>query len=132
MADNLTQKRPRYTKSISISQEWEARYWLKELGVTADELKRLSRSMEIAPHSPRRLPERPPNSRLTTSRGPSAVRLGRLVVLDCSGFFVFAAIDWPGLDLSTARLHGFWYFARQLDLQQAVAERTVLHLHIVG
>jgi uncharacterized protein DUF3606 len=41
MADDLRQKRPQDEARISTSEDWEVRYWTKELGVTADQLKRL-------------------------------------------------------------------------------------------
>ncbi|HZT26917.1 MAG TPA: DUF3606 domain-containing protein, partial [Pseudolabrys sp.] len=42
-ADNLKDKRPQDASRISTGEDWEVRYWTKELGVSADELKRLVR-----------------------------------------------------------------------------------------
>ncbi|EJL05477.1 MULTISPECIES: DUF3606 domain-containing protein [Pseudomonas] len=39
MADDLSNRGPQDRSRISTSEEWEVRYWTKELGVTEDELK---------------------------------------------------------------------------------------------
>ena len=41
MADDLTKRAPQDRSRINLSEEYEVRYWTKELGVSADELKRL-------------------------------------------------------------------------------------------
>jgi len=38
MADDLSRTGPEDPKKININQDWEVRYWCKELGVTAEEL----------------------------------------------------------------------------------------------
>jgi hypothetical protein len=39
--DDLNKRGPQDRSRINIREEWEVRYWTKELGVSADELKRL-------------------------------------------------------------------------------------------
>jgi uncharacterized protein DUF3606 len=41
LADDLTNRGPQDRSRINISEDYEVRYWTKELGVSADELKRL-------------------------------------------------------------------------------------------
>ena len=41
MADNSTKRRPGDASRINLSEDYEVRYWTKELGVSVDELKRL-------------------------------------------------------------------------------------------
>ncbi|WP_286271647.1 DUF3606 domain-containing protein [Thalassotalea hakodatensis] len=38
MSDDLSRTGPEDPKKINISQDWEVRYWTKELGITVDEL----------------------------------------------------------------------------------------------
>lgn len=39
--DDLKNRGPQDRSRINTREEWEVRYWTKELGVSADELKRL-------------------------------------------------------------------------------------------
>lgn len=39
--DDLNNRGPQDRNRINTREEWEVRYWTKELGVSADELKRL-------------------------------------------------------------------------------------------
>ena len=39
MADNLTQRGPADRNRVNLSEDWELKYWTKELGVGADELR---------------------------------------------------------------------------------------------
>jgi hypothetical protein len=39
MSDNLEDRGPQDRSRINVNEEWEVRYWLKELGVTEDELR---------------------------------------------------------------------------------------------
>jgi len=41
MADDPTKRQPGDASRINLSEDYEVRYWTKELGVSADELKRL-------------------------------------------------------------------------------------------
>ena len=41
MADDPTKRRPGDASRINLSEDYEVRYWTKELGVSVDELKRL-------------------------------------------------------------------------------------------
>jgi hypothetical protein len=41
MADNLSKRAPQDSSRINLSEDYEVRYWTQELGVSADELKRL-------------------------------------------------------------------------------------------
>ena len=41
MADDPNKRRPGDASRINLSEDYEVRYWTKELGVSADELKRL-------------------------------------------------------------------------------------------
>jgi Protein of unknown function (DUF3606) len=41
MADDLTKRAPEDRSRINTSEDWEVRFWTKELGVSAEELKRL-------------------------------------------------------------------------------------------
>ena len=41
MADNLKDRGPQDRSRINTSEEWEVRYWTKELGVTEEELRKL-------------------------------------------------------------------------------------------
>ena len=41
MADDKTNRGPQDRSRISTSEDYEVRYWTKELGVSAEELKRL-------------------------------------------------------------------------------------------
>jgi hypothetical protein len=43
MADNLAKRTPQDSSRISTSEEWEVRYWTKELSVTEERLKELVR-----------------------------------------------------------------------------------------
>ncbi len=39
--DDIKDRGPQDRNRINIREEWEVRFWTKELGVSADELKRL-------------------------------------------------------------------------------------------
>jgi hypothetical protein len=39
MADNLNERGPADRSRINVNEEWERRYWTKELGVTEEELR---------------------------------------------------------------------------------------------
>jgi hypothetical protein len=39
--DDLKNRGPQDRSRINVQEDWELRYWSKELGVSADELKRL-------------------------------------------------------------------------------------------
>ncbi len=39
MADNLQDRGPQDRSRINVNEEWELRYWTKELGLSADELR---------------------------------------------------------------------------------------------
>jgi len=41
MADDLKLRRPQDASRISLSEDWEVRYWTQAMSVSADELKRL-------------------------------------------------------------------------------------------
>jgi hypothetical protein len=41
MADNLKDRAPEDAKRISLSEDWEVRYWTKALGVSETQLKDL-------------------------------------------------------------------------------------------
>lgn len=41
MADNLKLKRPQDASKISLTEDWEVRYWTNELGVTETRLREL-------------------------------------------------------------------------------------------
>jgi hypothetical protein len=43
MADDLSKRAPQDASRISLSEDWEVRYWTKALGVSRDELERLVR-----------------------------------------------------------------------------------------
>ena len=40
MADNLQDRGPQDRSRININEDWELRYWTKELGVTEDQLRK--------------------------------------------------------------------------------------------
>jgi hypothetical protein len=40
MSDNLQDRGPQDRSRINVNEDWERRYWTKELGVTEDELRR--------------------------------------------------------------------------------------------
>jgi hypothetical protein len=39
MSDNLQERGPQDRSRINVHEEWELRYWTKELGLSADELR---------------------------------------------------------------------------------------------
>lgn len=39
MTDNLSNRGPQDRNRINTSEEWELRYWMKEFGVTEEQLK---------------------------------------------------------------------------------------------
>ena len=39
MADNLQDRGPQDRNRINVNEEWELRYWTKELGLSPDELR---------------------------------------------------------------------------------------------
>ena len=39
MPDNLQERGPRDRTRINVNEEWELRYWTKELGVTEEQLR---------------------------------------------------------------------------------------------
>jgi hypothetical protein len=41
MSDDLTKRTPQDASRISTTEEWEVRYWTKQLGVSAEALKAL-------------------------------------------------------------------------------------------
>ncbi|WP_263418695.1 DUF3606 domain-containing protein [Terriglobus albidus] len=41
MADNLKDRGPQDRTRINVNEDWEVRYWTKELGVTEDRLRHL-------------------------------------------------------------------------------------------
>lgn len=41
MADNLKLKRPQDASKISLSEDWEVRYWTNELGISEARLRQL-------------------------------------------------------------------------------------------
>jgi hypothetical protein len=43
MSDDKTQRGPRDRSRINLSEDYEVRYWTKELGVTEDRLRELVR-----------------------------------------------------------------------------------------
>lgn len=43
MADDLTKRTPQDKSRISTTEEWEVRYWTRELSVTEERLKELVR-----------------------------------------------------------------------------------------
>ncbi|MFK3875883.1 DUF3606 domain-containing protein [Pantoea agglomerans] len=40
MADDLNRREPEDKRFISLSEDWEVRYWTKALGVTKEELQK--------------------------------------------------------------------------------------------
>jgi len=54
MADDLSNRGPQDRNRISTSEEWELRYWTKELGVTEDELKAAVKAVGPAAEDVRR------------------------------------------------------------------------------
>jgi hypothetical protein len=46
MADDLNDRGPRDRSRINVNEEWELRYWTKELNCTADELRLAIRQAE--------------------------------------------------------------------------------------
>jgi hypothetical protein len=40
MADDTSRRAPPDPSRINVNQDWELRYWLKELGVSEEELRR--------------------------------------------------------------------------------------------
>jgi hypothetical protein len=40
MSDNLNNRGPQDRSRINLSEEWEVRYWTRELGLTKEELER--------------------------------------------------------------------------------------------
>jgi hypothetical protein len=40
MSDNLKDRGPQDRSRISLDEDWEVRYWSKELGCTTDELRK--------------------------------------------------------------------------------------------
>ena len=43
MADNLKERAPQDASRISLTEEWEVRYWTKSLGVSRERLEQLVR-----------------------------------------------------------------------------------------
>jgi hypothetical protein len=43
MADNLKERTPQDASRISLTEEWEVRYWTKSLGVSREKLEQLVR-----------------------------------------------------------------------------------------
>ena len=43
MADNLKERTPQDAGRISLTEEWEVRYWTKSLGVSREKLEQLVR-----------------------------------------------------------------------------------------
>jgi hypothetical protein len=43
MADNLKERGPQDASRISLTEEWEVRYWTKSLGVSREQLEQLVR-----------------------------------------------------------------------------------------
>jgi hypothetical protein len=43
MSDNLKQRAPQDASRISLTEDWEVRYWTKSLGVSRDRLEQLVR-----------------------------------------------------------------------------------------
>jgi Protein of unknown function (DUF3606) len=43
MPDNLNERAPQDASRISLSEDWEVRYWTKAFGVSREELERLVR-----------------------------------------------------------------------------------------
>ena len=41
MADNLKERAPQDSSRISLSEDWEVRYWTKALGISKDRLEQL-------------------------------------------------------------------------------------------
>lgn len=41
MADNLKERGPQDSNRISLSEDWEVRYWTKTLGITKERLEQL-------------------------------------------------------------------------------------------
>ena len=41
MSDNLKERAPQDASRISLSEDWEVRYWTKTLGVTKERLEQL-------------------------------------------------------------------------------------------
>jgi hypothetical protein len=41
MSDNLKERAPQDASRISLSEDWEVRYWTKALGVTKERLEQL-------------------------------------------------------------------------------------------
>jgi hypothetical protein len=55
MSDDLLKKRPQDASRISLSEDWEVRYWCKEFGCTETELRNAvkkvgSSSKEVRKH----------------------------------------------------------------------------------
>ena len=40
MADDLTKRQPQDASRINLSEDWEVRYWTRELGCSEDALRR--------------------------------------------------------------------------------------------
>ena len=41
MADNLKDRGPQDRSRINVNEDWELRYWTKELGVSVEELRKV-------------------------------------------------------------------------------------------
>ena len=54
MADNLNERGPQDRTRININEDWEVRYWSKELGVSQDRLRELVKQHGVSADAVRR------------------------------------------------------------------------------
>ena len=54
MADNLNERGPQDRTRININEDWEVRYWTKELGVSEDRLRELVKQHGVSADAVRR------------------------------------------------------------------------------
>jgi len=54
MADNLNERGPQDRTRININEDWEVRYWTKELGASEDRLRELVKQHGVSADAVRR------------------------------------------------------------------------------
>ena len=54
MADSLNERGPQDRTRINVNEDWEVRYWSKELGVSQDRLRELVRQHGVSADAVRR------------------------------------------------------------------------------
>lgn len=48
MADDLSQRQPQDRQHMNVNEEWELRYWSKEMGGTPDELREAVKAVGVS------------------------------------------------------------------------------------